>query len=249
MDPKLPENQQPTTPTEPQQPAIPSTPTEPVQPVTPTEPSVPTQPTQPAVPTAPVTPAVDEEKVAKSIIDKIAEGLGITKKEEKAQIPTDPDGLAKFVEDKSAKTVQKVLEDREQAEKDAQETQEKSLAEGAKRFQDLWTSQYNELAESGRLPKVTNAGDLNDPGNQAKTKILTKLKQVLDENQAKGVDYVPTLKEIFYEFPDVLRTDTVAGANAPVSGGGRAVANSGQGLPYDNLHKTDIEDLVRAKYN
>lgn len=223
-----------------------------------TQPSTqPTQPVQPA-PVAPVaaptTPAapVDEnavtEKVTKTVIERIAEGFGITKKEEVAKIPTDPEELAKFVQDNAKKATEQLLTEREQREKEAQEAQQKQITEGAQRFQTLWKSQYEELAATGRVPKITNPADKNDPGNVAKVKILTKLSEKLRENQANGVDYVPTLKEIFYEHPDILSTATTTGATAPISGGGRAMATGG-GLTYDQLHNADTEDLIKAKYN
>lgn len=216
-----------------------------------------TQPSQPStsVASTPATPPsapVDEnavtEKVTRSVIERIAEGFGITKKEEVAKIPDNPEELAKFVQDNAKKATEQLLTEREQREKEVQEAQQKQITEGAQRFQSLWKSQYEELAATGRVPKITNPADKNDPGNLAKVKILTKLSEKLRENQANGVDYVPTLKEIFYEHPDVLSTATTTGADAPISGGGRAMATGG-GLPYDQLHKADTEDLIKAKYN
>lgn len=246
--------QAPQAPVEPQQPVTPTTPTEPATPSQPAaaQPVTPAQPSQPVDPNA-LTEQIKNDvsgkirdEVSKTLLQKIAEGLGLNPKEQE-KLPTDPKELAKFVQDNAQKGVQKVLDEKAQAEKTQQEAQQKQLSEGAKRFQTLWSNQYAELAEGGKLPKVVDAQNKNDPGNVARVRLLTKLKQVIDENAAKGIDYVPTLKEIFYEYPDVLRTDTVAGGNAPVSGGGRSTTPN-NGLPYDQLHKKSLEDMVEGKY-
>lgn len=182
------------------------------------------------------------EKVSKSLLEKIGGALGLTK-EEKAKLPDDPEELARFVRDESKKGVQEILTEREKAEQQEQAEKDKQISEGAERFRTLWKDQYNQLAESGRVPKIVNAADKNDPGNVAKIKILIKLSQIIKENQEKGIDYVPTLKEVFYENPNIISTATVAGADSPVSGGGRAPTPGGP-MPYDQLKKTSIEDLV-----
>ncbi len=232
--------------------------TAPVTPALDTTPPV-TPPATPVDTTTPdntpsATPAVDPvkleegitEKVSKTLLEKIGTALGLTK-EEKKTLPTDPDELAKFVQDNAKKGTQEVLSEREKAEQDAVQSREKQITEGAQKFQTLWKNQYAELAEMGRVPKIVNPDDKADPGNVAKVKILTKLSQMIKENEANGIDYVPTLKEVFYENPDLLRTDTVAGATVPVSGGGRSIAATGA-LKYDALNKTPIEDLVAQKY-
>jgi hypothetical protein len=239
----LPQDQVTTPSTETPQPT--STPvTQPASTETPVQQTTTTQPTTPATPTA---PAFDEstvtEKVSKSIIDKIAAGLGINKQEEKEQIPTDPVELAKYVKELSGKTVEETLNARAQAEKEAQEQQQKTIQEGAARFQTLWKSQYGELAEKGLVPKVTNAEDKADPGNVARVKLLTKLSEAIEQNRKNGIDYVPTLKEIYYENPNILSIETTTGEEVPISGGGRAFAGGGQ-MSYEKLHNTPIEELI-----
>jgi len=226
----------------------PEKPTEPVTPVTPEKPIAPVEPVAPdfsGIKTEIETSVA--EKVQKSVLEKIGEALGLTKAEKK-QLPTDPDELAKFIQDNARKGTQEVLTEREKEEQTATEEREKQVSEGAQRFQTLWKNQYTELAESGRVPKIVNPDDKNDPGNLAKVRILTKLSQIIKENEEKGIDYVPTLKEVFYENPNILRTDTVAGATTPISGGGRTIAQTGA-LKYEELHKANIEDLVKSKYN
>jgi len=239
---------------DPNNPTPPEDPTKIVPPVAPATP--PTEPTPPATPstepTSPAPPAEPdlkglEEKVSKGVIEKIGEALGLTKKETEEKIPTDPAELAKFVRAETQKGVQEVLDQQAKKEQDQVEARETQIQEGAQRFQTLWANQYNELAEAGRVPKITNKDDKNDPGNVVKVKILTKMKQIIDENEKNGIDYVPTLKEVFYENPNILRMETAAGANVPISGGGRSTTPN-SGLTYDQLHKTDMDDLVKGQY-
>jgi len=187
-----------------------------------------------------------EEKVSKSVLTKIAEALGLNKKEE-AKLPTDPNELAKFIQENARKGTEEVLTQREQAEQKARQDQEAQTTEGATRFQNLWKTQFEQLAEAGKVPKIVNAEDKNDQGNIAKVRLLTQLKKMIDENAAKGIDYVPTLKEVFYEHPEVLTTATTIGTTAPISGGGRATINNQGGLSYKELHNTNIEDLIKVK--
>lgn len=239
-------------PVTPQDPA-PQTPpvTEPAQPVSTPQPTPPVspEPVSPAVqPQTPIDTTAIEEKVSKSVIDKIGEALGLTKKEAEQQIPTDPQELAKYVQENTKKTVEQILGDKEKQEREAQESQQKQIQEGEQKFQTLWHNQFTELAETGKVPKTVNPQDVNDPGNQVRVKLLTKLSQVIRENEAKGIDYVPTLKEIFYEFPEVLQAETTTGADVPVSGGGRSMAQ-GQTGEYNRIHNADVEDLVKQKYS
>jgi len=233
-------------------PATPPAPPSPVDPVSTPAPE-PTAP--PAVTPEPQqldTEALKKEisesvtgEVQKSVIAKIAEALGLGKKEEEA-LPTDPAELLEMVENKTRETAESVLSERENAAQKQQETRDQELTSGAEKFKQLWTDQYSQLAESGRVPKIVTPTDVNDPGNIAKAKILSKLRTILNENEANGIDYVPTLKEVFYENTDILRIETTTGANAPISGGGRATTPN-SGLAYEALNKTSLEDLIKAK--
>src|SRR3990167_6862407 len=187
------------------------------------------------------------DKVSKTLLEKIGGALGLTKDEEE-KLPTDPKELQKFVQDNAKRIVQETLTEREVQEQMQSEERQKQVTEGAQRFQSLWKSQYEELATQGRVPKIQNPNDANDPGNVAKVRLLTKIKEIIDENQKKGVDYVPTLKEVYYENPDVLRSETTAGAHTPISGGGRSTTPN-NGLTYEQLHKNDFDDIVRNKYD
>lgn len=238
-------------------------------PVTTTEPPVTTTTTTPAVTTPPVTtttpttttpPAtapIDtaeiEKKitetvtgtVSKSVIEKIGEALGLTKKEEE-KLPTDPEGLRKFIAEESKKQAEAIIKSKEDAITTTETQREEQLKQGAEGYKKVWSREYDSISESGLAPKIEKADDPQDPGNIIKTKILVKLKEVLDENAKNGQDYVPSLWEITHKYPEVLKADvTVPGATVPISGGGKGGQN-GDNF-YNRVHSTSIEDMVANK--
>jgi len=232
------------TPAVPVTPEIPATPETPpvTPPVTPVTPPV-TPPVAPATPPAVDTTEIEKnisEKVSKSVIAKIGEALGLTKKEEE-KIPTDPVELAKFVEEKSAKTVKQILDDKDKENEDQRAEQQQQLQEGSQRYTDLWNNQYEQLANAGKVPKIVDINNVEDPGRVVKVRLLIKMKEILDQNERDGVNEVPTIKEIFYEYPEVL-TNKVAGATVPVSGGGRSHIPGK--VTYDDIHKSSFEEIL-----
>jgi len=218
---------------------------EPIAPVTPVTAPEPTTPVAPVTPTPSIdTSSIEKnvsEKVSKSVIEKIGEALGLNKKEE-AKIPTDPEELKRFVEENSKKTVEQILGDKQKQEQEVIQKREKELEEGSKRYQSLWTNQFEHLVSLGKVPKIEDSNNKDDAGRQAKTKLLTKLYEVIQENEKNGIDEVPTLKEIYYEYPEVLK-NTVAGGNTPISGGGRSHVSGGSN--YNDIHNSSFEDILR----
>jgi len=227
----------------------PTTPTvPPVAPVT-TPPATPpveppaTPPTEQKVDIIKITEDIKKEvtgEVSKNILQKLGKALGLTKEEEQ-ELPKDPAGLLKLIRKESAKTTEDALKSREKEQTKTQQEETERQKQVSDSFVKLWTNQFNQLAESNRVPKIVNANDANDPGRVAKNKILLKLHQIIKDNEAKGIDYVPTLKEVFYENPDILKE--VAGANTPVSGGGRTTTAT-QGMGYPELHNTPMSTIV-----
>ena len=239
--------------TPPVTPSVETTP--PVTPTTKTTTSTTPATTSTTTPTTPpVTPSVDttklegsmiEAKVSRSVLQKIAEGLGITKKDEE-KLPTDPIELKKYIDSAGKKQAEAILTAKDKEDTQVKADQAKKLEEGSKTFQSMWTHDYSEMIKVGMVPPITNAEDTNDLGNVAKTKILVKLSEVLKQNETDGVDYVPTMWEIMSRHPNLLRTETTAGVNSPVSGGGR-IAGGAVDHSYQRIHNTPIEDMVKAK--
>ncbi len=211
----------------------------------------------------PVTPAVDvdaikkdlessvSDSVSKSVLQKLGDALGLNKKQEE-QLPKDPKELLAYIKEESRRQAEDIINAREKASKDQQtqteQEKQKQLQDGAKNFQETWNRDFTEMSTLGMVPKIVDANNQNDPGRLAKTKILLKLKEVIDENEKNGIDHVPSLWEIMSRFPNVFKTNTVAGANTPVSGGGNSGAGMGNNQ-YSQLHHTSIEEMLAAKTN
>ena len=248
---------EPPKPPEPGQTSPPPVPTpDPGVPVTPptTPPSTP-----PATPPPAEPPKVDtseiEDKLEKSLTEKIAsnfeelkgvlaKGLGLTKEEEK-ELPKDPKKLKVFIQKEAKRQAQGIIDKKEEESTKATKDDEKKKEEGATQYQQLWVRDYTTMAERGMVPKIEKADDVNDPGNVAKRKILLKLNEILTENAKNNVDHVPSLWEILASFPDIMRTETTTGANAPVSGGGQRPGMDQSG--HGRIRNTPIETMVANK--
>lgn len=155
-------------------------------------------------------------------------------------MPTDPKKLGEYIDKRAKKQAEAILKARDDEASEDTKVQDEKLQEGAKNFQQTWAYQYGEMANLGNVPKIEKPQDPQDPGNVAKSRLLLKLKEVLDENAKNGVDYVPSLWEILSRYPNVLKA---AGANVPVSGGGRTSVGDAR-MSYEKLHNTSVEDMV-----
>ena len=102
------------------------TPTPDVKPIEPVADPTPVTPVEPVTPPVPEPTKLDtteieknlessiSEKVSKSVITKIGEALGLTKKEEET-LPTDPKELLEKVREESKKATNEVLSEKEKA--------------------------------------------------------------------------------------------------------------------------------------
>ncbi len=244
--PKPPEDTPPATP--PADPATPPADPKPPESGTATTSAAPTPPTTPD-PEPPIDPEKMEssisEKVSKSVIDKLAIALGI-KKEEKKEIPTDPDKLDEYIQQKANETFEAKLKERDDAATQTETDKQKQIKTGAETFQKMWARDYAEMANLGMVPKIDKADDTNDLGNVAKSRILLKLKELITENEKLGEDQVPSLWEVMQRFPNIHKTETVTGSNAPITGGGGAPTS--QPSDYARIHNTPIEVMVADKH-
>jgi hypothetical protein len=228
----------------------PETPITPVTPAAPPTPPADTKPTAPAFDPNALKAEIETsvgERISKGfqeIKDGLAKSFGLTK-EEKAQIPTDPKELETFIQKKADERFDARMKEINDADQQSEQDRQKQTEEGAKTFQNLWARDYTEMANLKMVPPITKAGDKNDPGEIAKSRILLKLRELIDENEKNGIDYVPSLWEVMQRFPNVWRSETKTGANAPVSGGG----GNSMSVPseYDRLHNTPLTAMVAAK--
>ena len=203
------------------------------------------EPKAPVIDTAKIASDVEatvSEKVEKSVLAKIGEALGLTKKEE-AKLPTDPEELRKLIEENSERKVKEILNERDKQTTETEKARQAEIEQGSQRYTQLWNSQFDQLSSSGKVPKIENKDDPNDKGVIAKRNLLLKLKERIDYNQAHGIDEVPTLKEIYYEYPEAVRGGTRLGNDAPVLGDDR-IGGSGS-YTYKDIHNSTEEDILK----
>ncbi|MHC4269161.1 MAG: hypothetical protein ACYSTS_11935 [Planctomycetota bacterium] len=178
------------------------------------------------------------KKVSKTIISKIGEALGLTKTEEE-KLPSDPEKLQKFVESLIEKSMEK---EREKLGEEAKQTQ----AEQKKKINTIvnnWFSQYNRLSQAGKVPAIKNVSDPNDPGVQARKRIITYIGQMVEKLKESGSDYTPSIADALLENPRVLSGP--AGATLPISGNTASTENS-ETFKYDDMHRKSFEEIAQG---
>ena len=215
-----------------------------------------TPPTTPLTVTPPLaTPPMSEEQVAslrkditeevsgevsKGVMQKIADALGLSKKEED-QLPTDAGSLKKLVDTEINKRFDKESKDLE-----SQNTEDATARQG--RIDGAinnWHFQYNELARVGRVPVIKNAADVNDEGALARKKIILGIGEIIKEIQKTNPnsDYLPSISESLVRFPDILKGPP--GADLPISGN-TAVRENTDSFSYEkDIAGMTFEQIVK----
>ena len=220
-------------------------PTTPETPPTETKPEETTPTTPPATPpaTPPVTdtkPELSEDQVttlkdsitkdvsgkvsadvSKSVIQKIGEALGLSKKEEE-ELPKDAEGLNKLigkrVKEELSKAGEKTEEDQKVSAKERQGEID-TIIKG-------WHAQYAQLSKTGKVPAIANPNDINDPGVIARRKVILAIGKMIEKNKAEGVTLTPSVSDVLLASPNVLTAPP--GANLPISGDTQSTENTTQ---------------------
>lgn len=182
------------------------------------------------------------DDVSKSVIEKIGEALGLTKKE-KEDLPRDQDSLNQVIDQR----VKQELSRFEESQQKREEISEKQRQQQIDTQVNSWFSQYDQLARSGKVPKIENLQDQNDKGRLARNKIITAIGKMIDQNKDSADpqvrDYVPTISDVLLQYPNVL-DEQLPGANLPISGS-NAARYEGQGLDYQkDIRGKSFEQIV-----
>ncbi len=209
--------------------------------------SVPADTTTPApadAPTLPLAPKpMSEEQVAslkkgitedvsgevsKSVIQKIGEALGLTKKEEVDNLPTDAEALKKIVDTEVTRRFEKETQDTVKQQKQ-EATNHQNRIDGTVRN---WHTQYSELSRLGKVPVIKNEADEQDEGVEARKKIILAMGGIISEMQKvnPNSDYLPSISEVLVRFPNVLKGPP--GADLPISGN-TAVRENADSFSYE----------------
>lgn len=149
-----------------------------------------------------------EKEVAKEVAPPIKETPKVepekpeTKTEPEEEKSIDPDTFKKEIKDE-------LKTEAVEAEK-AEQTRVDTVKAG-------WTHEAELLAKAGKIPKIEDPNDENDPGVVAKRNLIIKLGVEVRRNQADGNNFVPSLSQIAMLHPEVI--EPVAGGDLPISGG------------------------------
>ena len=179
------------------------------------------------------------ETVSKSVIEKIGEALGLTKKEEE-KLPTNPEDLKAIVDAK----VNEALSQRDKQSKEAEQQSEKERETKVNDIIKSWHSEYNSLVAAGKAPKITNPNDPNDKGVQARRKLILGVDKILKSEKASGGGgRTPSLSEVMLANPRVL--EMPPGADLPISGN-TGVMESEDAFTNKEIRGQSFEELLQS---
>lgn len=175
------------------------------------------------------------QEVSKSVIQKIGDALGLTKKEEE-ELPTDAKNLKKIIDQELEAKFTKLREDADKEEKQTeQERQNKinNIVQG-------WYSQYNQLARMGKVPQIKENKE-GDAGYDARKKLIMAIGKMIEENKSQGVDYTPSISDVLVSNPNAV--EGVPGSNLPISGNTQ-VRETGESFKYSDIKDKSFEEIL-----
>lgn len=203
-------------------------------------------------PEAPATPEVEKEdleidttqieaEVTKKVTEKLLKSLTGGSEEEvtnatgeqspwakEGRNPKDYDEIAEWTTQLAIKRQEELKAKEAEENKRKEEEVAKFQTERAQSFNKYWDNQLNELYEAGKLPKIEDEKNENDPGIRARKSLFTKMVEVNEQRVKDSKEPIYSLKEIFYEYP----INEEPGMSAPVSAGRGAVPAEGESYEY-----------------
>ncbi len=175
-------------------------------------------------------------------------------------LPADYDEI--FLESKSAavaeakkllderEAAQKAEQERARAEAEAKEKEEATKKQQEEEYRTAVNKQIEEEMEDlrslGRMPKIINKDDPNDPGIAAQKELFAQAMAINEARQKEGKPMIVSPKLIFYEH--YKPSQEVPGADAPIAGNGVPSRTSEGQINIQDLRKKSISDLVRERY-
>lgn len=169
-----------------------------------------TEPKEPEVDLSQIKEEVSGE-VSKSVIEKIGEALGLTKKEE-AALPTNAEELQKVVDAK----VQEALESRDRKYQEEQTQTQKAQEARVDGIITGWHTEYDRLAAVGKVPAIKDPDNPEDPGVKARRELILGIGDIIAEERKLGIVRTPALSEVLLNEPTRLKG--IPGADLPISG-------------------------------
>lgn len=198
------------------------------------------------------------EDVTKKAMDEIGKKLGFVKEdvkqaedkglvapwEKEGRNPKDYNEVAEWgatVAEHKIKTQQEEAQKQQEEQQEAQKTRKEQL-------NSYWDEQLTEIRQSGKLPKVADPKDDNDPGKQAEADLFMQLTKYNQERVAQGKPQELNLKA-FVAFNYKPKRQQPAGADLPIGGAGytQSPAQEEGEFDYKDIHGKSIEDVVRGR--
>ena len=176
------------------------------------------------------------EEVSKGVLTRISEALGLTKEQEE-ELPKDPESLKKMVQE----SIDAKMEELDTQAKKEEKESKKERQTRINGIVNNWFSQYNRLSQSGKVPAIKDSSDENDPGLQARKKVILYIGQMIEKLKAEGSDYTPSIADALLENPRVLSGP--AGANLPISGN-TAIREDESSFKYEDVAKKSFEEIA-----
>lgn len=141
-----------------------------------------------------------------------------------------------------------------------QEEKAKQTNQAHQQMNQVWDMQLDELRETGKIPKIAPAivkklkegqtlteDERKDPGLATQAELFQTMYVISRERQAANKPAVTNIKEVFYEYYKPQKRDSVAGAEAPVSGGSQGVDTPKEEVDYKEIHNSDWYDLLNEE--
>ena len=166
--------------------------------------------------------------------------------------PKDYDELISWNKEVAKREILAEIEEREKSrqekaeeEKKQKETEQADEEEKRKAFNAVLDEELEELTSNGKLPKIIDPNDKNDPGVKARKGLFSTMRDVNEKLGKEGKPLIYSLSRIYtnYYKPKDALSDC---ANAPISGAKiRSAAQQQKGeYTYWQIHNAkDIRDL------
>jgi glutaredoxin len=151
---------------------------------------------------------------------------------EKGWTPKDWNEVYAKSEEIASKTAQAKVDSFATEQKKAAE--EKSKEDAA--INTEFDRQLGELEKQGKIPKVVNEADQNDPGKAARRELFQL-----------GIQYESTNLIKMSELRDKVKSIPPIGSQAPV-GSSSGVTEAPKTVNYDDIHKKSFDALVREEF-
>lgn len=175
-------------------------------------------------------PTKNEEKAVEKAIETQEKQSPKEKPEKVVEKPVDTDKIADQVRNQ-------IKEEQKQAEDKKREQQNNFIRQ--------WYTEYQQLADMGKVPAVKDAKSDRDAGVLVRDKIIKELGKAIEKNMKQGVNLIPSLSQVLISNPGILKGP--AGADAPVFGDSGPSAPSGE-FSHGEIRNSSFEELASRSF-